>query len=32
MALTVASLEEKRCAVPGCDGPLREIELEIDDR
>jgi DNA-directed RNA polymerase subunit RPC12/RpoP len=26
------SSEPIRCEVPGCNGPLREIELEMDDR
>jgi len=28
----VNAQEAIRCNVPGCNGPLREIELEIDDR
>jgi hypothetical protein len=30
--VTAKTLENIRCAVPGCNGPLREIELEMDDR
>jgi DNA-directed RNA polymerase subunit RPC12/RpoP len=30
--VTAKALENIRCNAPGCNGPLRKIELEMDDR